>query len=235
MKKYILLITSFTTLLAGAVHSQDSRAPLQPSDPNQRNISYCIEVFSMPLKEAATYRRSKPSDQQLYSTLIKGLESKNIEQLNYITLKGLSGEKVMSEAITERYYPAKFSSPEELKKTISSTTSEKTNPLTPSFDIRNIGTILECESSLSLTNKTIDLYFSLESVGHTGQYKFGEGDTEQQYPKFETRRVHTTVVTTDNSSKLLFTLDYAPFFDTDKESKDKVYFLFVTVDVEKSD
>lgn len=215
---------------------EDKKTPLQPSDPNQRNISYCIEVFSMTLKEAAKNRRSKPSDEQLYSILVKGLESKKVEQLNYITFKGLSGKKVASEAIVEQIYPTEYSLPEELKNTTNAATPEKANSLTLSqFETRNTGTVIECESNLSLTNKTIDLFFDFESVGHTGQYKYGKGDKEQQYPKFETRRTRTTVITSPGSPKLLFTLNYSPFIEIDKESKDKVYFLFITVDVEKSD
>jgi len=239
MKKHIIIITSFVISLIGAIHSHGAdepvRKPLEPSNPNQRNLSYCVEVFSMTLKEAAKNRRSKPSDKQLYSTLVKGLESKKVEQLNYITFKGLSGTTISSEAITEQIYPTEFSSSEELKNTTNEATPEKANSLTPTkFETRNIGAIFECESNLSLTKKTIDLFFGFECVGHTGQYKYGKGDKEQQYPKFETRRASTTVITSVDSPKLLFTLDYSPFFEADKEFKDKVYFLFVTVDVEES-
>ena len=106
MKKHIIIITSFVISLIGAIHSHGAdepvRKPLEPSNPNQRNISYCVEVFSATLKEAAKNRRSKPSDEQLYSILVKGLESKKVEQLNYITFKGLSGTRISSETITEQ-------------------------------------------------------------------------------------------------------------------------------------
>jgi hypothetical protein len=89
-------------LLAGVAHGQDGPAPGKtgdsPAPTSDLAISY--EVFSLPLAEAATWRRQELGDVETYDRLVAQLESGKVKQESLTVLRCPSGHQACTEAVT---------------------------------------------------------------------------------------------------------------------------------------
>ncbi len=224
------------------------------------NISVCYETFSLPLAMAAKLQRELTSDADLYTRLIAAVEKQTARQESFTVLRAKSGQKATTESISEQIYPTEFEPPElpnavgvaivppdvkdvptpvpdteKLKKApdLGSFEGVKT-PATPtSFETRNTGVVFECEPTLDMTGKIVDLRLVPDHVALVGRSSSGQGLSTVEMPVFESQRINTAAAILINQPYLLGTINRPPISKVDPDSANRVWFAFVTATLPK--
>jgi hypothetical protein len=144
--------------------------------------------------------------------LIQANKAKIIDTQIVITR---SGEKSVSESITEFIYPTEYEPP--FTPTTAKAENESENkvpkkyvaiPPTPTaFETRNLGSTLEVEPTIGENNRYIDIRLAPEIVYHVGNIKWAtwkdeHGETDIQMPTIYALRV-TTALTLANKQPCL--------------------------------
>jgi len=243
MKKIIILTCSFLTFFEVSTYAQKNdpykkdqskKSVVKPDKRRPKNVSSCFEVFSISLADAASLQRSKPNDETLYDKLTKGVTSETVKQKKFIIMKGRSGERHMSETIIETVYPTEYI-PAEVHTNKGTPTAPPIiiPPIATAFETRNLGMIIECEPTIGADNNIVDVRLAVENVAFADNFKYGQGVSEVTMPKFETRRITTSVTTLVNRPSLISTLNHPPFSQIDKSDGNNVYFVFLTVTIDQ--
>jgi hypothetical protein len=259
MKSKTLLIIGLTIV---SLHGQQPPAdpfrtpktadvPATPMSEELINISICYEAFSLPLAMAAKLQRQQPGDSDLYKLLIEGVEKDTVRQETFVILRARSGQKAVTESITEDIYPTEVAPPE-LPNSVSvaiphdipalapdvakpkdspelgSMDGVKT-PATPAkFETRNVGATLEIEPNLSDDFKYLDIRMSPEIVTSVERSSWGQGLSTTEMPTYETQRILTAFTTRINQPFLLGSVSRPPVSKVDPDSANRVWFAFVT-------
>ena len=108
-----------------------------------------------------------------------------------------------------------------------------TPPIATAFETRNLGMIIECEPTIGADGKIVDVSLAVEHVSSAGNFKYGQGVSEVTMPKFETRRIITSVTTLVNRPSLISTLNHPPFSQIYKSDGNNVYLVFLTVTIDQ--
>jgi len=164
MKKTIhkILVLTAPLLLISEVCAEEKK-----TKPASENIDLLLEVFSLPLSEAAKHQRllhqKKQTHAQFYQAMIKGLESGSVKQEALQAIRTRSGQKSTVEEILEFIYPTEYAfpgmeSPSQRQRRQRSdkeeSSAEKPSnrlgmPVVPTtFDTKNTGRTLEVETNL---------------------------------------------------------------------------------------
>ena len=224
-------------------------------DNGAKNLSVCMEVFSVDLAEAASLQRSGINDAALYQKLVDRVGGGSAAQEQFSVVRARSGEKAVLETITEFIYPTEYipgngeeaAHPENPKPNEppaaagkapskpAEKVAEEAGPAAPAlgtaFETRNAGTTLEIEPTLSANNQIIDLRIAPESVNLADRIQWGQGISQVEMPVFETQRVVTALTVRAGIPGLLGTPSRPPASKLDPDAKKRVWFSFVTVSV----
>ncbi|WP_367872255.1 hypothetical protein [Luteolibacter sp. Populi] len=234
---------------------QNLASPAAEDDNGARNLSVCMEVFSVDLADAASLQRSGISDAALYQKLVERVAGGSAAQEQFSVVRARSGEKATLETITEFIYPTEYipGNGEEAAHTENPEPNEppaatvkpasdpveraseepaKAAPaLGTAFETRNAGTTLEIEPTLGADNQIIDLRIAPESVNLADRIQWGQGISQVEMPVFETQRVVTALTVRAGIPGLLGTPSRPPASKLDPDAKKRVWFSFVTVSV----
>ncbi|MDX1680268.1 MAG: hypothetical protein R3242_06015 [Akkermansiaceae bacterium] len=223
--------------------------PSQPAvidhDDAPKNISTCLEVFSMPIEVAAAMQRENLSDADCYKRIVNQLGNESVQQEMLIVLRSRSGERSTSEAIVEEIYPTEYESTV-LPTTLSlgadsgnesgADTNQGASPIHApcmpiAFDTRNTGEILDIEPTLSPDAKYCNMRMMPEQVLLTAFNTYGEGVSETRMPTFETRRVNSAFTVAIGKPFLIGTMSRASGSKIDSDTSNKVSFAFITINL----
>lgn len=267
MKIQSLLIGTLTIAI---LHAQEK--PVDPfretkannaaeSDKNvPKNISICYETFSLPLAVAAKLQREQLPDSELYTRILAAVEKQTARQETFTVIRAKSGNKAMSESISEQIYPTQYEppelpnavgvsilppesktvpapppDPEKLKGAadVNSFEGVKT-PATPTaFETRNVGITCEVEAIIGETDKYMDLRIAPGHVALVGQTTSGQGLSKIEMPVFENQSLNTSTTLVINQPFLLGTINRPPVSKADPDSANRVWFAFVTGTIAK--
>ncbi len=97
----------------GSSNARVSRVPHETAV-----ISFCYEVFSLPLEQAASIQREQISDGELYKRLVSQLKAGSVKQEVFTNIRVHNGEMGYSESILEQTYPTNYETPK-LPKSVS--------------------------------------------------------------------------------------------------------------------
>lgn len=214
-----------------------------------RQISICLESFSVDLADAAALQRAGLDDGKLYKELVdRGGKGKAVQE-QFMIVRARSGEKAILENISEIIYPTEFepgtgvkaAAPPPQPNAGAQTSSPAPAPspaqdvpnapvpATPtSFETRNTGATLEIEPTLAENNEIIDLRIAPDLVTYVGRTKYGQGLSETETPVFETQRTNTALTLRAGHPCLLGTPSRPPVSQVDPNSAKRVWFTFVT-------
>ena len=117
MKLQSLAITILTIV---TLHAQDTPAdpfrepkigPGGIPDTIPKNASVCYETFSLPLAMAAKLQRESPGDADLYTRIVAAVEKNTARQESFTVLRCKSGQRAISESISEQLSPVEYEPP----------------------------------------------------------------------------------------------------------------------------
>lgn len=273
MKRKLLLITAIAIapLLAqqpaAAPAERDPFADATGADPFApaagapqaaewvRNLSICYEVFSLPLATAASLQRESSGDADIYEKLLAAVKDDTARQEAFVVLRARSGQKSMSESLSEQIYPTEYEPPELPNSVGVAITGPKTEgsppvlmnleklagapalesmtairtPATPTaFETRNAGLSVEIEPTMDDDGKIIDLRINPSHVTLVDRSSWGKELSEVEMPVFESQTLMTSATLRINQPFLLGTLNLPPKSQADPDSANRVWFAFVT-------
>ncbi|GAA5130848.1 hypothetical protein JIN84_05255 [Luteolibacter yonseiensis] len=225
------------SLLAGVLATTILHAQEKPADPFRENntgenvapeksgptnISICWETFSLPMATAAQLQREQLPDFELYARLVSAVEKQTARQEAFTLLRAKSGQKAVSESISEDIYPTEYEPPVD------------SDPATPvAFETRNAGMTLEIEPILGKEDKILDLRLAPEVVTQVRRSAWGQGTATTQMPVFETQRTNTTAILRMDQPYLVSTINRPPNSEADPDAANRVWFAFVTATLAK--
>jgi len=245
MKKTIrkILILAAPLLLISEVCAQEKKAK-----PAAKNIDLLLEVFSLPLAEAAKHQRllhqKKQTHAKFYQSLVQGLEEGSVKQEVLQAIRTRSGQKSAVEEILELIYPTEFAYPgvespsarmrrERSRKEESSEgnlDSRQGMAVVPtSFDTKNTGWTLEIEANLREDGKLIDLRFAPQMITFLKRTQWGQGLSETEMPEFSVQRLTTGLTMKVGEPTFVGTMSLAPVLQ--KEGAPRVRFAFIMASV----
>jgi hypothetical protein len=266
MKLQSLLVA---TLTIASLHAQDkpadpyreTKAGPAPAESNgPRNISICYETFSLPLAMAAKLQRELTSDSELYTRIVAAVEKQTARQESFTVLRAKSGQKALSESISEQMFPNEYEPPElpnsvgvtivppdvkDVPTPVPDTTKLKDapsmgsfeavkTPATPtSFQKRNIGVTFEIEPTTDDKGTSVELRMLPGHVALVGRSAWGQGLSTSELPVFETQSIQTSSNVRLNQPFLIGTLNRTPDSKVDPDSANRVWFAFVTASFPK--
>ena len=215
-----------------------------------KNIRTVVEVFSLPVKEAATLIREGKSDQEVYQHL---KTKAKLEDISFLT--SVSGDSTRVEAVREVTYPTEYDLPQipdvlgvqvaketkengskvdipEASKLSKAPTMGALNGIaTPSsptaFEMRPTGLIWQILPHLYVDNDLVAAELSLEFVTHVGKSTHGQGLSEVEMPEFEKQKIRSKFVTKLNTPYLVGSLNR--YKDSELEGADRTWFVMLTL------
>ena len=209
MKKNLILSVLLATVVTG--HSQEpAKAPAM--------IEVVYEVFSLDRAEAAASQRGIKSDKDLYTKILAGLKKGKVKQEKLLAIRGIPGQRIATEHVSEFFYPTEFDPPElpnavgvavdapalqkeepPAEEVIDALQSgpgwvEGSFPATPAtgtaFERVSLGDSLEVEATLAEPKGTrIQVRFTSQHIELAGMEEWGEGLSEAKMPTFARRRI----------------------------------------------
>ena len=235
---------------------RETKATPTVAEPSEaQNISICYETFSLPLAMAAKLQREQLSDSDLYTRIVTAVEKQTAHQETFTILRAKSGQKAISESISEQIYPTEYEPPElpnslgvsivppavkDVPTPVPDTEKLKDAPDLKSFDgvktpatptafqTRNTGLTFEIEPTLAETGKIMDLRIVPGHVALVGHTASGQGLSTVEMPVFENQRLNTASTLHINQPFLLGTINRPPNSKLDPDSANRVWFAFVT-------
>jgi hypothetical protein len=198
-------------------------------------VEFVYEVFSMDRMEAAATQRSLLRDPEFYASLVAGLKDGKVRQEKLLAIRGRTGEKAMTEHISELLYPTEYDPPElpnglgvaadapafqkeepPMEEVIDALKSGPgwfqgpfpATPATPTgYDMRNLGDTLEVESSMANADgETIQIRCFADHVELLGMETWGQGLSEAEMPVIAVSAVRSTCQVTLGVPTLLGTV-----------------------------
>ena len=177
-----------------------------------------------------------------------------------MVLRSRSGQKAMSDSVSEQMSPGSYSSPE-LPNSVGVALSppqpkdgptplpEPANlkdapglgslegirtPASPGdFQTRKIGTTLEIVATLDESGTIVDLIAAPSVSALAGRLSWGQGLSASEFPIIETQSIHTASALRINQPFLLGTINRPSDSKIDPDSANRVWFAFVTVTLAK--
>lgn len=154
-----------------------------------------LEVFSMPLSEAAKLGRSNKGDQNAYAQLLKDGKSKKVRLEEFTTLRTTDpGADLSNKELTEMIYATEHDPPE-MPNSVENLTNRPevakglVTPSSPTaFDSREVGSILEL-SLFSPNENEMILNLNLEYVRFLGRNAWGKGPSVAEMPRFSSQHL----------------------------------------------
>lgn len=193
------------------------------------SLSMTYEVYSLPLKEAAALLRKGLPDRELHRDLADRAAKNQAIQQTLMLIRGLSGQRVMGESISESIFPTDFDSG------VAGTPGNPPQPSTyaaPSmgtaFATMNCGVTLEIEPTLSTNQQIANVRLTPEHTSLPHRVKWGQGISEVEMPIYMIQRINTAATTNIGSPCFLGTISPpAPALAKN------IWFAFITVDLAK--
>lgn len=237
--------------------------PEEIEDNRPKQVSVCVECFSVDLADAAALQRANMKDPALYKELVDRVAKGKAVQEHFIIARARSGEKAIVESISEMIYPTGYEhgsgpKPVQPQKLGASATNAApaggAQPLTPadpnqaaeprpatayppplgtSYETRNTGATLEIEPTIGGDNEVIDLRLAPDLVTYAGRSKWSKESSETEMPTFESQRTTTALTLRAGQPCLLGTLSRPPVSAFDPNSAKRVWFSFVTGTINK--
>ncbi|MES2659670.1 MAG: hypothetical protein V4689_13720 [Verrucomicrobiota bacterium] len=241
-------------------YRESKAVPATPASVLNAVISVCYEDFSLPLATAAKLQREQLADSELYARITAAVEKQTARQETFVMLRGKSGQKSVSEGVSEFIYPTEYErpvlpaslgvaiSPPEVKDAatpIPDATKLKDAPppdsltglrmpaIGTAFDTRNVGVVFEMETTLSDDGKRVDLRCVPEHIDMVGRTAWGQDISTTEMPAFESRRINSSTAVQINRPHLLGTMNRPPNSKVDPDSANRVWFAFVTITLAK--
>lgn len=213
-------------------------------------MSVCFETFSLDLADAAAMYRKMTSDAKLYEDIIDRVAKGKAVQESFTVLRARSGEKALTEGISEQIYPTEYETaltfnqfsltdPDEVPSPVPvppagnfAAQQKFFAPVRPSaFETRNTGLTLEIEPTLGGDMAIVDLRMAPEIVTLVDRAKFGQGISETEMPIFESQRTTTASTLKLGLPHLISTMNRPPVSKIDADSAKRIWFAFVTIDL----
>ncbi|MES2920989.1 MAG: hypothetical protein V4819_05565 [Verrucomicrobiota bacterium] len=266
MKNHLFLIAALTltTLHAQQGPTDPFREPKggqpNPAPSVPKNASICYETFSLPLAMAAKLQRESPGDADLYSRIVAAVEKNTARQETFTVIRCHSGQRAISESLTEQISPAEYEPPElpnsvgiaisppeakEGETPIPDAGKLKNAPAlsgfagiqTPSqpraFSLRKTGVTVQVEPTLGESDDWVDLKLMPSHVALAGRSAWGQGLSTSEMPVFECQNLTASSTLRLNQPFLFGTLNRPPTSKLDPDSANRVWFAFVTVTLSK--
>lgn len=193
------------------------------------SLSMTYEVYSLSLSEAAALLRKGLPDRELHRDLADRTAKNQARQETLMLIRGLSGQAMKAESISESIFPTAFDSG------VAGTPGNPPQPSThaaPSmgtaFETMNCGTTLEIEPTLSTSQQVANVRLIPEHTSLPHRVKWGQGVSEVEMPIYMIQRINTAATTNVGSPCFLGTISPpAPV-----QAK-RIWFAFITVDLAK--
>ncbi|MBK1834459.1 hypothetical protein [Roseibacillus ishigakijimensis] len=229
----LLALTLSSAFGQGTLHGQSTNDPFRSTskpdnvekpEENDQMISFCMEIFSLPLADAARLQRKNLPDPEFYQTLVKMVEAEECTQEQLIMLRARSKETATVESVLEEIYPTQY----EL-----TTTSDNTSimpAIATAFETRHTGASIEIQPALKNSN-TIELRMASDFVFMVENSQWGSNSHKVEMPTFESQRFTTGITTKDSQSTFVGTLNRPPNSEIDPEGAKKVWLAFVTLNL----
>lgn len=264
----VLLIASLLLLPCHAQEAGSEKDPYKagekrPNTPSEVagpiNLSMCYETFSLDLGKAAGIQRERLPDEELYARMIADVKAGEAKQESFVVIRGRSGEKFTSEAVSENIHPTEYE-PAETPTTVgvsiipgegednapTAPDVEKlkgalparnlgglNTPATPTaFQTQNVGLSFEAEMILSENETVVDLRVLPTYVTDVGRSSWGQGISVCETPVYEKQSLNTAVTVRAGQPFLLGTMNRPSVSKVDPDSANRVWFAFVTVSLQ---
>jgi hypothetical protein len=241
MKELLIPVVVFLTVVAA--HSQDVPKALPL-------IEVVYEVFSLDRAEAAASQRGNEDDASLYANLLSGLKNGKAKQEKLLVIRGLPGQRVTTEHMSEFYYPTEFYPPElpnavgvavdapafqkeepPAEEVIDALKTgpgwaEGSFPATPAigsaFERVSLGDSLEVEPAIAnWKEKQIKIQFASQHVELAGMEEWGDGLAKATMPVLARRRILSSSEVTSGAPTLMGTVS-PPVSGIDGEDEAKL-------------
>lgn len=194
-------------------------------------VEFVYEVFSMPMKEAATLRRERLGGEESYRRILESLETDEVKQESWISLKVLDGEVATSEEIEEYIFPVEYE-PLMLPSMVGADfLNFPQPPLFPipdtatAYETKNLGETLEVE--VKKLGENFDLIIRATRVALIGLDEFGERTGRVEMPRFSVQSLKTGVKLAPNQVALMGAI--SPPREMQKGNAKRVWLAFVTL------
>ncbi len=206
------------------------------------SIKVVYEVFSLPLKNAASMRRGRLPDAKIYERIVADLSVGAAKQEAFLVARGVPEMKILASQGTMYRYPTEFD-PAELPNQVDGPISRKTKegeeltvfPVTPSnpttYESRLLGKSIELYAKLKEGDR-VTLSVTPKSETLVGKDTYGYGVAKQELPRFAAPVLGTSVTVAAGRPFLLGTIS-PPLEQQPKEGETVTHLAFVTVTLVK--
>ncbi len=195
------------------------------------------EVFSLPLGEAAKLKRARLGDLETYAQLLKKVETGEVRQERWMSLKARIGLYCWSKEVEEFRYQTEYDYGEGLGSNPAAGVGGGfkivpgyrgfVNTLPMTIDCKEIGDHFDCE--LEETKEGVLARLSIAHVGYLTNDSFGEGPWKMEMPRFSVQVIKVGVQLNPGTPALVGTLSLPRGLQKHDETK-RVWLAFLTVE-----
>ena len=229
---------------------------VEPPAELRSDYSIKYEAFSLDLATAASLMRARPTDVDLYKTVVSMVDNEKATQENLTVIRTKSGQRSKVEALYEYIYPTEWepaetpnvvgvnispptpsggkqaAEPPQIDKLEDAPTVDELPLLaTPStataFETRHLGFTLEVDTVRG-ENGLIEAVIAPEHANLANLSAWGQGVSTLTQPEIESQRLSTSVVLVPGLPRLLGTMNRPPNSRIDPNAADRVWFSFLT-------
>lgn len=201
------------------------------------SLKVVYEVFALPLSQAAKLQRAGLSDDKMYERLLEGLKDETVKLETFLTVRGRADRPMSVAQGVDYRYPTEFDPPE-LPNMVEGPFERKTpegkemaifpatasNPT--SYQTRFLGKSLEVQAWES-DDGVFTLKLEPRRTNLLKKDVYGRGKAKEEYPRFATPHLATSVSTTSGKPFLLGTVS-PPVEQQPKKGEPVTHFAFVT-------
>ena len=192
-------------------------------------LAMTYEVYSLPLKEAAALLRKGLPERELHKDLADPAVKNQAKQEALMMIRGLSGQRMMAESISESIAPTSFNAgvsgspgPPSIQ------AIHAAPPAGATFETMNCGITLEVEPTLSKNQQIANIRLTPDHTSLPRRVKWGQGISEIELPIYMIQKITTAATTAVGSPCFLGTISPpAPALVK------RIWFAFITVDLAK--
>ncbi|MEN8869524.1 MAG: hypothetical protein ABF380_01680 [Akkermansiaceae bacterium] len=211
--------------------------PAVPMPVKPLPVKVVYEVFTLPLSEAAALQRAGLADTEFYGRLLAGLKEEKVKLESFLTVRGISGQSMVTSQAEEYTYPLEFEPPELPNQVIGASkrkgadgkevTIFPATPATPAaYKKRILGESLEVEAVVKESGQ-VDLRVAPVRTVLIQKDSYGQGLSKVEMPRFSVPEIRTAVETQSGQAFYLGTVS-APAELQPEEGPELVSFAFIT-------
>ena len=204
---------------------------------NPLPVKVVYEVFTLPMTDAAALQRAGITDAKFYSRLVAGLKENKVKLESFLTVRGISGQSMVTSQAEDYTYPLEFEPAELPNQVIGMGKKRDTKgkeitvfpvtPATPSaYKKKLLGETLEIEAVVK-ENGWIGLRVAPTRTALIQKDSYGQGLSKVEMPRFSTPEIRTAVKTLSGQAFYLGTVS-APDELQPEEGVQMVSFAFIT-------